>query len=242
MRSTKGPNIVFMKREDYSFKVNDQTITIHVKELTGAEILKKAGLTPPEDYELLLELDKDEFEPIQLTEKVDFSVRGVEVFRAREKNTVVIKVDNQDLKVQHVSTPNQILQRAGKNTDRFYLIEKRGEIEISFLNDAEVQLNLTPGQNFITKKKSGGHHNEKKLKLNFVVNGEEYIDDFNVNKPLKGAVEKALDKTGNGDEPLSRWVVKFQDQTLNLDLKIKDYDFPECALIMVSLKSAKGGI
>jgi hypothetical protein len=78
--------------------------------------------------------------------------------------------------------------------------------------------------------------------LAFIVNGMEVvIPRENPNDPLKDAVEDALEKTGNSGRPLSDWLVKWNDQDLDISKKIGEFDFPKDAKIFISLKSGAGG-
>jgi len=86
---------------------------------------------------------------------------------------------------------------------------------------------------------------EKKQKnlisLKFSVNGKTVtIEKINVNQPLKVAVEKALDKTGS-TRPIDEYEVLFENVKLNINQKVETFDFPEDAVIFVSLKTGQGG-
>ncbi|MBN8675444.1 MAG: DUF2604 domain-containing protein [Chitinophagales bacterium] len=58
---------------------------------------------------------------------------------------------------------------------------------------------------------------------------------------LKKAVELALKESGNEGRPLSDWSVKWNGQMLDLEKKIKEYKFPECAELYLSLNAGQGG-
>jgi len=78
--------------------------------------------------------------------------------------------------------------------------------------------------------------------LIYVVNGKTTtVEKVNINQPLKVSAQKALDQTGNTARPLSAWLVKYNDQDLNLEAKVKDLNLPATAKIFMSLKSAEGG-
>lgn len=84
--------------------------------------------------------------------------------------------------------------------------------------------------------------NDNLVSLTFIVNGKEVtIEKVNVHQPLKVAVTKALEETGNTGRELSDWLVKWNDQDLNISLKVEEFHFPPDAKIFVSLKSGKGG-
>ena len=84
--------------------------------------------------------------------------------------------------------------------------------------------------------------NENQVSLTVIVNGKEVvIEKVNVHEPLKVAVEKALKETGNTGRDISDWLVKWNDQDLDISKKVEEFHFPPHAKIFVSLKSGKGG-
>lgn len=88
-----------------------------------------------------------------------------------------------------------------------------------------------------------GDKKDKKISLTFIVNGTETIvKNINVNQPLHVAVQKALDQTGNSGRPIGEWQVIYNDQTLDISKKVEEYQFPENAVIFLSLKAGQGGI
>lgn len=81
------------------------------------------------------------------------------------------------------------------------------------------------------------------ISLTFIVNGTETIvEKVNVNQPLHVSVQKALEQTGNTGRSISEWQVIFNDQTLDSNKKVEDFNFPENAVIFLSLKAGQGGI
>lgn len=81
------------------------------------------------------------------------------------------------------------------------------------------------------------------LSLTFIVNGTETIvEKVNVHQPLHVSVQKALEQTGNTGRPIGEWQVIFNDQTLDSNKKVEDFNFPENAVIFLSLKAGQGGI
>lgn len=85
------------------------------------------------------------------------------------------------------------------------------------------------------------HDHEKKVCLKFIVNGSPFEINENENVLLKKAVEDALHKSGNDSRPLPDWKVRFNNQVLDINKKIKDFHFPECAELFLSLIAGKGG-
>lgn len=84
--------------------------------------------------------------------------------------------------------------------------------------------------------------NPNQRTLVFIVNGTETIvDPVNVNQPLHVSVNKALQQTGNSGRPLGDWQVLFNDQPLDINRKVEEFNFPENAVIFLSLKAGQGG-
>ncbi|MGA2408248.1 MAG: DUF2604 domain-containing protein [Bacteroidales bacterium] len=83
----------------------------------------------------------------------------------------------------------------------------------------------------------------KLISLTFIVNGSETIvEKVNVHQPLHVSVQKALEQTGNTGRPINEWQVIFNDKTLDSNRKVEDFNFPENAVIFLSLKAGQGGI
>lgn len=69
----------------YKFKVNDAVIVWDKPVVTAREALTKAGLLPPDDYNVRLKVAGGKPEPIVLDVPVDLRRPGVEKFRAIKK-------------------------------------------------------------------------------------------------------------------------------------------------------------
>ncbi len=92
----------------------------------------------------------------------------------------------------------------------------------------------------ISKENDKGHGNQ--TTLTFIINGKEIVlDNINLNEPLRAAVEQALSKSGSTGRPLSDYLVKYNDQDLDINKKVGDYHFPKDAKIFLTLKSGEGG-
>jgi len=89
------------------------------------------------------------------------------------------------------------------------------------------------------EQKNEGQHNLIDLKI--IVNGSLTIVNVNVNAPLKTAVQKALEQTGNTGRPFKDWTIKWNDQILDMEKKIKDFNFPDGVELFLSLEAGAGG-
>lgn len=84
--------------------------------------------------------------------------------------------------------------------------------------------------------------NKNLRSLNYSVNGTAtVVEKVNINQPLKVSVEKAIEQTGNTGRPLTDWITKYNDQPLDINLKVEDFNFPPDAVIFLTLKSGHGG-
>jgi len=134
-----------------SFKLNDKLFESENSKITGKEILLKAGLTPVEDFELLIKVNENGCEPIELTEVTDLRAPGLEGFYSKPYEKITIFVDNVAIEVQEsFLTPNKILALAGKVVKDFYLLQQDGEIEIGYKNDREHKVAIKNGAKFIS--------------------------------------------------------------------------------------------
>lgn len=78
--------------------------------------------------------------------------------------------------------------------------------------------------------------------LTIVVNGVPAVVERNVNAPLRSAVEKALEQTGNIGQPIGNWELRDANgNLLDLDRKIGDFNFPPDVKLFLSLKAGVGG-
>ncbi len=83
---------------------------------------------------------------------------------------------------------------------------------------------------------------ENLINLVFVVNGVEYtIEKVNVNQPLSVSVNKALKDSGNTGRNVDDWQLKWNDNNLDINKKVEDYNLPDGAQLFLSLKAGVGG-
>jgi hypothetical protein len=80
------------------------------------------------------------------------------------------------------------------------------------------------------------------ISLKFSVTGKPVvtIEKVNLNQPLKVAVEKALEETGS-TRPIEDYDVLLGNNILDINKKVEELGLTDGALLMVSLKSGKGG-
>ncbi len=68
------------KAKRYRIRIDDQYYIVHQPAMTGAEILKLAGKTPPENFILTEKLRGGVIKTIGLADVVDFTTPGIERF------------------------------------------------------------------------------------------------------------------------------------------------------------------
>lgn len=68
------------KAKRYVIRIDKVKFTVHVSHMTGRELLKLAGKTPPEKYSISQKLHGGHVKPVGLDEDVDFTCPGVERF------------------------------------------------------------------------------------------------------------------------------------------------------------------
>lgn len=134
-----------------SFKLNDKLFESKSSKITGKEVLLAGGLEPVEDYELLIKVNENGYEPIELTEVTDLHGAGLEGFYAKPYGKLTIFVDEKPVDMSEAfSTPNKILAAAGKVVKDFYLVQLDGEVEISYKNDREHKVAIKNGAKFVS--------------------------------------------------------------------------------------------
>lgn len=79
------------------------------------------------------------------------------------------------------------------------------------------------------------------ISLKFSVTGKPAtIDKVNIKQPLKVAVQKALNDTGSS-RTIDEYDVLYDNNIIDITQKVETFGFPEDVVLMVSLKSGKGG-
>lgn len=134
-----------------SYKLNERMFESQDSKITGLQILQRAGLVPVEDYELLIKVNENGFEPIELAEVTDLRAPGLEGFHAKPYAKLIIYLDDIAMEVtESFLTPNKILAAAGKVVKDFYLVQLDNEIEIGYKNDREHKVAIKNGARFIS--------------------------------------------------------------------------------------------
>lgn len=138
----------------YTFRLNKTKFETNESKITGRELLTIANLSPAEDYELLYKINEKGFTPIQLDEEVDLKTAGIEGFIARPYKGIIIKVDNKEFEVNECfMTPNEIMDIAGIDSDRYSLNELRaGGVEVTYKDDIEHKIAITKKSCFVSCK------------------------------------------------------------------------------------------
>jgi hypothetical protein len=79
------------------------------------------------------------------------------------------------------------------------------------------------------------------ISLNFSVTGKPAtIEKVNVNQPLLVSVQKALEETGT-TRPIEDYDVLLNNTVIDINQKVETLNLSDGTLLMVSLKSGKGG-
>lgn len=133
------------------YKLNGKKYQSENSKINGRKILENAGLIPVEEYELLLKINQKGFEPVQLDEVIDLKSPGIEGFVAKPYKVLDIYVDDIKIEVDECfKTPDEILTMAGKNPEKYFLKQLKGEIEIGYKNDRDHKFAIKNGAKFIS--------------------------------------------------------------------------------------------
>lgn len=85
-----------------------------------------------------------------------------------------------------------------------------------------------------------GQHNQ--ISLTYSITGKkETIDKVNINQPLRTSAEKALKDSGSS-RGFDEYEVMYEGKKLDPSQSVETFNFPEGAVIILSLKTGKGGV
>lgn len=78
------------------------------------------------------------------------------------------------------------------------------------------------------------------IDLKFSVTGKQVTIKANLNQKLEVPVKKALKETGS-TRPIEEYDALYLNKILDISQKISTFNFPDDAVVFVSLKSGQGG-
>ena len=83
---------------------------------------------------------------------------------------------------------------------------------------------------------------EHKITLIFIINGENFSVETNINAPLTAAVQRALSESGNSGRPLSEWEVRDSaGALLDMTRTVEELGLKNGARLFLSLRVGAGG-
>ncbi len=134
--------------------INKDEIFFPDSQVTGRQILEKAGLTPVQCYTLYQKLKGCDFAKIDLDEEVDISNPEIEHFVTKEPEVFNYHVNKEpETTDKKFLTPIEILKLAGINPEHSYLIqlnEDGSETELAYEPEEKIKMVCT-GLKFMTK-------------------------------------------------------------------------------------------
>ena len=84
---------------------------------------------------------------------------------------------------------------------------------------------------------------DHKIKLTFIINGQDFAIEMNLNTPLKAAVHRALAESGNTGREPDEWEVRdVGGVLLEKDRTLKDLGLLDGARLFLSLRVGAGGV
>jgi len=138
----------------FKFKVNKEMLSSDNSLITGMEILMMSGFKPVEDFDLYKKIKDQEFEPIQLDEKVDLEEPGIEMFKVVIRNSITFSVDDEEYTTDEIKlTPIEIFKIIGLDPSKFYLKQINGHMDITYKNDENKSIDMLGHLKFITCKR-----------------------------------------------------------------------------------------
>jgi len=134
--------------------VDREKLVFNKPQVTGQEILLKAGKTPVECFAVYQKFKDCDFEHISLDEVVDLSCPGLERFTIKKSEVFHYKLDDDPETTEHSSlSANQILKNGDVTPAKdYYLMEidsNGNEISHKDTPDAPIELKC-PGSKFVS--------------------------------------------------------------------------------------------
>ena len=84
---------------------------------------------------------------------------------------------------------------------------------------------------------------DQKIKLVFIINGQDYPIEANVHAPLIEAVQRALAESNNTGRPPDEWEVRNASGVLlETNRTLKDLGLDDGARLFLSLRVGAGGV
>lgn len=84
---------------------------------------------------------------------------------------------------------------------------------------------------------------EHKIRLTFIINGQDFVIEANIHAPLKAAVQHALAESGNTGRDPDEWEVRdVSGVLLEKDRTLKDLGLHSGARLFLSLQVGAGGV
>lgn len=138
----------------YDLIINGHKFQSEKQFVTGKEILELAGLSPDDQFEILMKLSGREFEPVELDETKDLSQPGIERFEVNPIKKLTIFLDDEEIPVPKCfMTPVEILALKGYKPEDYYLKQILGHKEITYKDDENHVIAIVCGMKFSTCKK-----------------------------------------------------------------------------------------
>ena len=83
---------------------------------------------------------------------------------------------------------------------------------------------------------------EDKIALIFIINGENFSVETNINAPLTAAVQRALSESGNSGRPLTEWEVRDSaGELLDMTRTVRELGLKNGTRLFLSLRVGAGG-
>lgn len=135
--------------------IDGTTYYFEKPEVTGKDLLVKAGKEPVQCYSLYQKLEGCDFKLVREDDSVDLGELGTERFEVKDPIVFHYTVNKEPETTEHKQlTPTQILKLAGIDPSEFYLIqvqEHGPKISYAFESENPIKMGC-PGLHFITER------------------------------------------------------------------------------------------
>ena len=136
----------------YLVKINEEVFKVYQEKVTGQELLEAAGFKHPNCHRLFqVFCGYDQSHQVDLNQTIDLTQYGLERFYTQEVEETSFYLDDEKYEVvEKVLTPNQILDKAGLDPEKYYLMAIENGDQHSYENCPNEEINLCRLSQFIS--------------------------------------------------------------------------------------------
>jgi hypothetical protein len=137
-----------------NFKVNNEVFSSENPIISGADVLRIAGLKPEDGIELYKKVNGNELIAVNYEEMIDLKEPGTETFITEVRKQIKFEVDDERYFSDKMElTPLEIFTIIGLDHTKYYLKQINGHLDISYKSDENKSIDMRQNPKFITCKR-----------------------------------------------------------------------------------------